>query len=175
MGPLEQNSNQKKKIKDSYHNTSKSAAVPDFLHWKSPLVKLWLSKTAVQPAPCSVPWTTLLFGSCSEMFVQRPTFSRSQSKCNKELPKNVALPAREPRVTQWQKMAVLKKRARSKWKDFDLHFLIEWIKTLSFDPSKTCIVGAGLLFAEVVVNIVVIWKIKCKYHRAAFHFIYFFN
>ena len=76
-------------------------------------------------------------------------------------------------------MAILKKRARSKWKDFDLRFLIEWIKTLLLDPSKTWIVGAGLLFAEVVVNIVVIWKIKCKYHRAAFHLIFlllvFFN
>ncbi|XP_020617022.1 dol-P-Man:Man(5)GlcNAc(2)-PP-Dol alpha-1,3-mannosyltransferase-like [Orbicella faveolata] len=57
-------------------------------------------------------------------------------------------------------MAVLRKRGKSKWKEFDLHFLIEWVKGLLFDPSKTWLVGLGLLLAEIVVNILVIWKIK---------------
>ncbi|XP_078373339.1 dol-P-Man:Man(5)GlcNAc(2)-PP-Dol alpha-1,3-mannosyltransferase-like [Oculina patagonica] len=57
-------------------------------------------------------------------------------------------------------MAVLRKRAKSKWKDFDLQSLIEWTKRLLFDPSMTWIVALGLLLAEVVVNILVIWKIK---------------
>ena len=61
------------------------------------------------------------------------------------------------------KMAVLRKRAKPKWKDFDLHFSIEWIKTLLFDPSKTWLVGLALLLAEIVVNVLVIWKIKCEY------------
>ena len=61
------------------------------------------------------------------------------------------------------KMAVLRKRANSKWKDLDLHLLTEWIKRLLFDPSKTWVVGLGLLLAEIVVNVLVIWKIKCEY------------
>ena len=60
------------------------------------------------------------------------------------------------------KMAVPRKRAKSKDRDFDLQSLFEWVKNLLFDPSKTWIVGIGLLFAEMVVNIVVIWKIKCE-------------
>ena len=60
------------------------------------------------------------------------------------------------------KMAVPRKRAKSKDRDFDLQSLFEWVKNLLFDPSKTWIVGIGLLFAEIVVNIVVIWKIKCE-------------
>lgn len=60
-------------------------------------------------------------------------------------------------------MAVLRKRSKAKWRDFDLQFLIEWIKRLLFDPSKTWVVGLGLLLAEIVVNILVIWKIKCEY------------
>ena len=50
---------------------------------------------------------------------------------------------------------------KSKGKYFDLQFLIEWIKQLLFDPTKTWMVGLGLLLAEIVVNVVVIWKIKC--------------
>lgn len=69
----------------------------------------------------------------------------------------------ESREEFCDKMAVLRKRAKSKWKDFDLQFLIEWIKRLLFDPSMTWIVGLGLLLAEVVVNILVIWKIKCEF------------
>ena len=60
-------------------------------------------------------------------------------------------------------MAVLRKGAKSKWKDFDSHFFIEWMKRLLFDPSKTWLVGLALLLAEIVVNILVIWKIKCEY------------
>ena len=60
------------------------------------------------------------------------------------------------------KMAVLRKRAESKGRDVDLQFVIEWVKTLLFDPTYTWTVGLGLLFAEIVVNIVVIWKIKCE-------------
>lgn len=60
-------------------------------------------------------------------------------------------------------MAVLRKRGKSKWRDFDLQFVIEWIKILLFDPSKTWVVGLGLLLAEIVVNVLVIWKIKCEY------------
>ena len=59
-------------------------------------------------------------------------------------------------------MAVPRKRVKSKGKDFDLQFLIEWIKKLLFDPTKTWMVGLGLLLAEIVVNVVVIWKIKCE-------------
>lgn len=87
---------------------------------------------------------------------------RSQSKCSKEKCRPPC--PRAEGYSASDKMAVLKKRTKSKWKDFDLRFLIKWIKTLLLEPSKTWIVGAGLLFAEVVVNIVVIWKIKCKYH-----------
>lgn len=57
-------------------------------------------------------------------------------------------------------MAVLRKRAKSNWKDFDSHFFIEWMKRLLFDPSKTWLVGLALLVAEIVVNMLVIWKIK---------------
>lgn len=60
------------------------------------------------------------------------------------------------------KMAVLRRRGKFKDRDFDLQSLFEWVKNLLFDPSKTWIVGIGLLFAEIVVNIVVIWKIKCE-------------
>lgn len=60
------------------------------------------------------------------------------------------------------KMAVLRKKGKSKERDFDLQSLFEWVKKLLFDPSRTWIVGIGLLFAEIVVNIVVIWKIKCE-------------
>ena len=60
------------------------------------------------------------------------------------------------------KMAVLKKRGKSKGPDFNLQFIIEWIKRLLFDPTKTWIVAVGLLLAEIVVNVVVIWKIKCE-------------
>ena len=60
-------------------------------------------------------------------------------------------------------MAVLRRGAKSKWKDFDSHFVIEWMKRLLFDPSKTWLVGLALLLAEIVVNILVIWKIKCEY------------
>ena len=67
-----------------------------------------------------------------------------------------------PAESTLSKMAVLRKRAKSKERDFDLQFVIDWVKLLLFDPSNTWIVGLGLLFAEVVVNIVVIWKIKCK-------------
>lgn len=61
------------------------------------------------------------------------------------------------------KMAVLGKRGKSKDKDLDLQSLFEWVKKLLFDPSRTWIVGIGLLFAEIVVNFVVIWKIKCEW------------
>ena len=71
------------------------------------------------------------------------------------------------------KMAVVKKRAKSKWKDFDLQFLIEWTKRLLFDPSKAWIVGLGLLLAEIVVNILVIWKIKCEYFLNGFQIFVF--
>lgn len=60
------------------------------------------------------------------------------------------------------KMAVLKKRRKSKGPDFNLQFIVEWIKRLLFDPTKTWIVALGLLFAEIVVNVAVIWKIKCE-------------
>ena len=60
------------------------------------------------------------------------------------------------------KMAVPRKRGKSKDWDFDLQSLLEWVKKLLFDPSRTWIVGIGLLFADIVVNIVVIWKIKCE-------------
>lgn len=73
-----------------------------------------------------------------------------QSKCTDELPEIVA------------NMAVLKRREKSKARDFDLAFLIEWIKRLLFDPTKTWIVALALLFAEIVVNVAVIWKIKCE-------------
>jgi len=66
-------------------------------------------------------------------------------------------------------MAVLKKRAKSKWKDFNLHFLMEWIKRLLFDPSMTWLVGLGLLLAEIVVNVLVIWKIKCEYFTSSWN------
>lgn len=57
-------------------------------------------------------------------------------------------------------MAALKKKGKSKWKDFNVQFVIEWIKILLFDPSKTWVVGLGLLLGEIVVNVIVIWKIK---------------
>jgi len=66
-------------------------------------------------------------------------------------------------------MAVLRKRAKSKWKDFDLHFLMEWMKKLLFDPSMTWLVGLGLLLAEIVVNMLVIWKIKCEYFSSSWN------
>lgn len=65
-------------------------------------------------------------------------------------------------MAKMAKMAVPRKRGKSADRDFDLQSLFEWVKKLLFDPSKTWIVGIGLLFAEIVVNIVVIWKIKCE-------------
>lgn len=57
-------------------------------------------------------------------------------------------------------MAVLRKKGKSQWKYLNVQFVIEWIKILLFDPSKTWVVGLVLLFAEIVVNVIVIWKIK---------------
>ena len=65
-------------------------------------------------------------------------------------------------MAKMAKMAVPRKRGKSTDRDFDLQSLFEWVKKLLFDPSRTWIVGIGLLFAEIVVNIVVIWKIKCE-------------
>lgn len=62
-------------------------------------------------------------------------------------------------------MAVLRKKGKSQWKDLNVQFVIEWIKILLFDPSKTWVVGLVLLFAEIVVNVIVIWKIKCEYNN----------
>ena len=62
-------------------------------------------------------------------------------------------------------MAVLRKKGKSQWKDLKVQFVIEWIKILLFDPSKTWVVGLVLLFAEIVVNVTVIWKIKCEYNN----------
>ena len=62
-------------------------------------------------------------------------------------------------------MAVLRKKGKSQWKYLNVQFVIEWIKILLFDPSKTWVVGLVLLFAEIVVNVMVIWKIKCEYNN----------
>ena len=62
-------------------------------------------------------------------------------------------------------MAVLRKKRKLQWKDLNVQFVIEWIKILLFDPSKTWVVGLVLLFAEIVVNVIVIWKIKCEYNN----------
>ena len=62
-------------------------------------------------------------------------------------------------------MAVLRKKGKSQWKYLNVQFVIEWIKILLFDPSKTWVVGLVLLFAEIVVNVIVIWKIKCEYNN----------
>lgn len=62
-------------------------------------------------------------------------------------------------------MAVLRKKGKSHWKYLNVQFVIEWIKILLFDPSKTWVVGLVLLFAEIVVNVMVIWKIKCEYNN----------
>ena len=70
-------------------------------------------------------------------------------------------------------MAVLRKRGKSKWRDFDLQFVIKWIKILLFDPSKTWVVGLGLLLAEIVVNVLVIWKIKCEYRLIIYCNVFF--
>lgn len=59
-------------------------------------------------------------------------------------------------------MAVLKKRVKTKVKHFDLLLLVQWTKELLFDPTKTWIVAVALLLAEIVVNVGVIWKIKCE-------------
>ena len=92
--------------------------------------------------------------------------SCNQSQYNRQLPKNVALPRAERSLVT--KMAVPKKRAKTKWRSLNLPFLLEWIKALLFDPSKTWIVGLALLLAEIVVNILVIWKIKCEYFSKTF-------
>ena len=59
-------------------------------------------------------------------------------------------------------MAVLKKRVKTKAKHFDLLLLVQWAKELLFDPTKTWIIAGALLLAEIVVNVGVIWKIKCE-------------
>ena len=60
-------------------------------------------------------------------------------------------------------MAVVKKRTKAKGTVFDLNAFVAWMKTLLLDPSKTWIVAITLLLAEILVNMVVIWKVKCKY------------
>lgn len=60
-------------------------------------------------------------------------------------------------------MVVLRKRVKLNWKDFDLYFFIEWMKRLLFDLLKIWLVGFVFLVVEIVVNMFVIWKIKCEY------------
>ena len=60
-------------------------------------------------------------------------------------------------------MAILKKRGKVRGRYLDFLRLFERIKELLFDPTKTWIVAIGLLVAEIVVNVGIIWKIKCEY------------
>ncbi|XP_068753677.1 dol-P-Man:Man(5)GlcNAc(2)-PP-Dol alpha-1,3-mannosyltransferase-like [Montipora capricornis] len=57
-------------------------------------------------------------------------------------------------------MAILKKRGKVRGRYLDFLRLFERIKELLFDPTKTWIVAIGLLVAEIVVNVGIIWKIK---------------
>ena len=61
-------------------------------------------------------------------------------------------------------MAVIRKRKSGK---FNLKAtakeLFNLAKRLAFDPSYTWAVAILLLLAEIVVNVYVIWKVKCKY------------
>ena len=60
-------------------------------------------------------------------------------------------------------MAPTKKRKSGKLNvDFSLKDAIDFGKAVLFDPSKTWIVGVLLCIAELLVNLLVIWKVKCK-------------
>ena len=57
-------------------------------------------------------------------------------------------------------------RKRVKHEKFDVGIsvrnLFEFGKAVILDPAKTWIVAILLCIAELVVNLVVIWKVKCK-------------
>lgn len=60
-------------------------------------------------------------------------------------------------------MAPTRKRKGGKFNvDLSLSNVYNFGKGLLFDPAKTWIVAVMLCLAELVVNMLVIWKVKCK-------------
>jgi hypothetical protein len=60
-------------------------------------------------------------------------------------------------------MAPARKRKSEKINvDWSLRNALDFGKALLFDPAKTWIVAVLLCIAELLVNLLVIWKVKCK-------------
>lgn len=60
-------------------------------------------------------------------------------------------------------MVILKKRGKVRGRYLNFLCFFEWIKELLFDFIKIWIVVIGFFVVEIVVNVGVIWKIKCEY------------
>ena len=73
----------------------------------------------------------------------------------------------EGSVIPFYKMAPQRSGKKSSWKKYIANLstkdLISFTKSLLFEPKNTWIVAAGLLFAEIFVNIFVIQKVRCKF------------
>ncbi|KXJ19785.1 Dol-P-Man:Man(5)GlcNAc(2)-PP-Dol alpha-1,3-mannosyltransferase [Exaiptasia diaphana] len=57
-------------------------------------------------------------------------------------------------------MAVARKRAKKDKTKFDLKTAVEWVKSLFLEPKNSWIIGLVLFCAELVVNLLVVWKIR---------------
>ncbi len=60
-------------------------------------------------------------------------------------------------------MAPPRKRKSGKFNvDLSLNNVLDFGKAVLFDPAKTWIIAVLLCTAELLVNLFVIWKVKCK-------------
>lgn len=60
-------------------------------------------------------------------------------------------------------MAVVRKKPKKDKSKFDLNTVVEWVKSLFLDAKNTWIIALVLFCAEIVVNIAVVWKIRCEF------------
>lgn len=58
-------------------------------------------------------------------------------------------------------MAPVKRRGKERTK-FDFKIFLNWLKSLFLEPKNGWVIAALLFCAEIIVNIAVIWKIRCK-------------
>lgn len=63
---------------------------------------------------------------------------------------------------------VARKRGKKDRSEFDFHTVLQWMKSLFLDPKNTWIIGLGLFCAEIVANILVVWKIRCEFEFVCF-------
>lgn len=72
-------------------------------------------------------------------------------------------------------MAVVKhkKKSKSGMMKFDLIALKSFVQTSLTEPKKIWHLGILFLLGEIVLNFIVIWKVKCKYlDKMTIDFIY---